>query len=185
MLLVPAGQAQAVSVSVEVTGDLPDGTLTATATVDMGATIQSVIWTQTGGVAVSISPADANTTMVTLGSEARGDYKKVLFHVLTEPPIGPDQLPPNVPLPPEPFPAGLQNRFQVVGLNSFALEEAGLVALKVEVTTDLGEAEVEIHVYKVASDIRNVPIGRAVLLHGKDQASYDWTLTPPPGRQRP
>ena len=184
VLLAPAGQAQAVSVSVAVTGDfVPGGTVTATASVDEGS-IQTISWTQTGGAAASISPADMNPTTMTLGAE--GLYKDVLFHVLSEPPIGEDQLPPNVPLPPEPFPGGLQNRFQVVGLNPFALEEAGKVTLKVEVTTTSGpaEAEVEIHTtlpWKPKSDIRNVAIGIPVLLHGKDQASYDWTMTAPGG----
>ncbi len=183
-LLAPASQAQAVTVSVEVTGNaVPGGTLTATASVDMG-TILTVNWTQTGGAAASISPADMNPTTVTLGAESL--YKDELFHVLAEPPIGADQLPPNVPLPPEPFPGGLQNRFQVVGLNPFALEEAGKVTLKVEVTTTSGaaEAEVEIHTalpWKPKSDIRTVATGIPVLLHGKDQALYDWTLTPPAG----
>ena len=184
--LVPVGQAQAVNVTVTVTGDAePGGTLTATASVDMGATIQSIAWTQTGGAAASINPADGNpTTMVTLGDESA--YKDELFLVLSEPPIGEDQLPPNVPLPEGEFPAGLQDRFQVVGLNPFALEEAGLVTLKVEVTTTAGdaEAEVEIHTalrWKPKADIRNVTLGIPVLLHGKDQALYNWTLTTPGG----
>ena len=180
----PAGQAQAVTVSVEITGGaVPGGVLTATASVDMGS-IQTISWTQTGGAAASISPADNNPTKVTLGNE--NAYKDVLFHVLAEPPIGPDQLPPNVPVPPGEFTGGLQNRFQVVGLNPFALEEAGMVTLKVEVTTTSGpaEAEVEIHTtlpWKPKSDIRNVAIGIPVLLHGKDQASYNWTMTAPGG----
>jgi len=183
-LLAPASQVQAVDVTVTVTGNaVPGGVLTATATVDEGS-IQSISWTQVGGVAVSISDANANPTMVTLGFE--GAYKDELFHVLAEPPIGPDQLPPNVPPPPGEFPAGLQNRFQVVGLNPFALEETGLVTLKVEVTTTVGDAdaEVEIHTmlpWKPKSDIRNVALGIPVLLHGKDQASYDWTMITPGG----
>jgi len=186
VLLAPASQAQAVTVSVEVTGDaVPGGTVTATASVDEGD-IATIAWTHVGGVApTSISPANANPTMVTLGAE--GAYKDELFHVLSEPPIGEDQLPPNVPLPPEPFPGGLQNRFQVVGLNPFALEGAGKVTLKVEVTTTTGasgEAEAEIHTalpWKPKSDIRTVATGIPVLLHGKDQTSYNWTLTPPGG----
>jgi len=183
-LLVPAGQAQAVEVTVTVTGDaLPGETLTLEASVDMGD-IQSISWSQVGGAEASFSSASANPTTVTLGAE--GAYKDVLFEVLVEPPIGPDQLPPNVPPPPGEFPAGLQDRFQVVGLNPFALEETGLVTLKVEVTTTAGdaEAEVEIHTalpWKPKSDIRNVAIGIPVLLHGKDQAMYNWTMISPPG----
>jgi hypothetical protein len=102
--------------------------------------------------------------------------------VLSEPPIGPDQLPPNVPVPPGEFPGGIQNRFQVVAVNPFELEEAGKVTIKAEVTTTSGvyEGEGEIHTmlpWKVKADIGNHAIGIPILLHGKDQASYDWTFS--------
>jgi hypothetical protein len=183
-LLAPAGQAQAVSVTVNIDGDaVPGAELTLTAEVDEG-TIQSISWTQIGGAAALISPANANPTQVTLG-EAE-DYKEELFHVLAEPPIGPDELPPNIPVPEGEFPGGLQDRFQVQGMSPWALEEAGMVTIKVEVSTTEGdaEAEVEIHAvlpWKPASDIESVPIGKTVLLHGKDQASYNWALTRPAG----
>lgn len=175
-LLAPAGQAQAVSVTVTVDGDaVPGEELTATAEVDMG-TIQSISWTQIGGAAALISPANENPTQVTLG--AAGDYKEHLFHVLSEPPIPVEEE--------GEFLGGLQDRFQVVGLNPHTLEDAALVTLKVEVSTTEGnaEAEVEIHTvlpWKTASDNRSVPIGRTVLLHGKDQATYNWSLTRPAG----
>ena len=119
-----------------------------------------------------------------LGAES--EYKAHLIHVLEEPPIGPDQLPPNVPPPSEEFFGGLQNRFVVVGANPFALEEGGLVELHVMVTTDSGtyEAEYAIHTalrWKVTTGISNVPINVPVLLHGKEQAAYDWALTAPGG----
>ena len=73
-------------------------------------------WSQIGGVAVSsIISIDSNPTNVTLGPA--GDYKDELLHVLAEPPISEDDLPPNVPVPEGEFPGGLQDRFQVVGLN--------------------------------------------------------------------
>ncbi|MEJ2286438.1 MAG: hypothetical protein P8X85_22905, partial [Desulfobacterales bacterium] len=102
--------------------------------------------------------------------------------MLAEPPIGPDQLPPNVPVPPEEFPGGLQNRFQVVGINPFSLEEAGKVTITAVVMTASGEfeAEAEIHTslpWKVKADINNQATGIPILLHGKDQASYNWTLS--------
>jgi hypothetical protein len=184
LLLVPAGQAQAVEVTVTVDGDaMPGGVVTLTAEVDEG-TIQSIRWSQIGGVAATITPIDASPTDVTLGDEDA--YKEELFHVLAEPPIGPDQLPPNVPVPEGEFAGGLQNRFQVQGMSPFSLEEAALVTFLVEVTTTEGdaEAEVEIHTmlpWKPASDARSVPIERTVLLHGKDQESYEWSLDSPSG----
>jgi hypothetical protein len=179
---VPAGQAQTVNVTIDGVA-VPGASLTATASLDDGSTIQSVSWMQTGGAAASISPADANPTTVTLGAESV--FKDELFHVLAEPPIGPDQLPPNVPPPPEEFPGGLQNRFQVAAVNPFALEEAGKVTLKAEVTTTAGdvyEGVAEIHTmlpWKVKADIQNQAIGIPVLLHGKDQGSYNWVLKGP------
>jgi hypothetical protein len=176
-----------VIVSASVAGDaLPDGVLTATATVEIldGSTLQSFAWAQANSVTVTIDNADTDTATVTLPDE--GAYKAELVHVLAEPPIGEDQLPPNIPLPEGEFPGGLQDRFQVIGLNPHALEEAALVNLVVTVTTSSGDytdqAAIHTHLpWKVGTGIGNVPLGVPVLLHGKDQASYDWALTTPPG----
>jgi len=78
------------------------------------------------------------------------------------------------PRPPEPL--------EIVGINPFALEHASLVVLDAGVATSSGSYEVEVEIvttlpWPVASGVRNVPLGLRVLLHGKDQASYDWTLT--------
>ena len=74
----------------------------------------------------------------------------------------------------------------MVGINPFALEEAGMVTILVSVTTTAGaaEAEVEIHAalpWKPAAGIGNVGTGLPVLLHGKTQASYNWALSGPSG----
>ena len=162
----------------------PDGVVDVLADVVVldGSTIQSYAWTQTDGVAAAIAGADTDTATLSLGT--RLDYKQQLFQVLAEPPIGPDQLPPNVPPPVGEFPAGLQNRFEIAAPNPFTLEEAGLIGLMVDVTTTSGEysgeGEVNTHIpWKRAGGIRNVPIEVPVLLHGKDQLTYDWTLTTP------
>ncbi len=185
-LLSPAAAAQ-VTVTVDVAGDaLPGGMVTATAVVEItdGSALQSFAWTQTGGVPATISGANMQAATVTLGPLAT--YKDLLFDILVEPPIGEDDLPPNVPPPEGEFPAGLQDRFEVVGLNPFSLEETALVLLDVEVTTSSGtyHGEGEIHTalpWKPATGLRNVPLGVPVLLQGKDQAAYDWNLTPPGG----
>ncbi len=162
----------------------PGGVVEVMADVEIfdGSTIQGYAWTQTAGTSTLIGGADMPTATLSLGT--RLEYKEQLIHVLSEPPIGPDQLPPNVPPPPGEFPGGLQDRFQVVGVNPFALEEAGLVGVMVEVTTTSGtysaEGDVHTHIpWKRAGGIRNVPIDVPVLLYGKDQAAYDWTLTRP------
>jgi hypothetical protein len=180
-----------VEVTASAAGDaVPGGVLTATAevTINDGSTISGYAWMQTSGVPAAVMGADTATAMVTLGS--RHEYKDALIEILKEPPIGEDDLPPNVPPPEGEFPGGLQDRYQVVGLNPFSLEEAGLVVLKVTVTTTSGSYsdEVEVHTglpWKVSTGLENVPAGRTVLLYGKDQADgYDWTLMGPGASSR-
>lgn len=162
-----------VIVEVEVSGDAePDGVVEATAIVVIldGSSIQSYSWMQTGGVGALIDGADTDTATLNLGDA--GEYKAELIEVLTEPPIG------------EEAHGGLQNRFHLVGIYPFALEEAGLITLEVEVTTTSGsyhgEGEVHSHIpWKSTLGIHNVPYGIPVLLHGKDQADYDWNLAAP------
>jgi hypothetical protein len=179
-------QAPPVAVSVNVTGNtVPESTVTAKATVTIndGSTLQSIAWTQVGGVPATLNGANTATASVLLGP--RWMYRFKLFDTLTEPPVTAAQLPPNVPLPPGEFPGGLPKRFGVAGVNHFALEEAGLVTLQVAVTTTSGTytQQVQIHTalpWRPFTGIRNVPIGAPLLLHGKDQDSYDWALTAVP-----
>ncbi len=169
------------------TGDaVPGGVVDVTATVEITrrSTLQSYSWTQVGGVEAMLSGTGTQTVTAALGTAS--DYTAYLIHVLMEPPITEEQLPPNVPLPEGEFPAGLQDRFQVVGINPFALEHAEAVALEVEVVTTSGTYHAETHVlthlpWKVSTGLLNVPINAPVLLHGKDQASYSWTLSAPSG----
>ncbi len=170
----------------EETGDAtPGGAVSVTVTTTDGSTIQSVSWMQAGGVEASLSGATTATVTVNLGDEA--EYKDYLVHVLEEPPITEDQLPPNVPPPPEgEFYGGLQNRWEIVAVNPFSLEHASAVVLDLMVTTSSGTYETEYDVvtalpWQVASGISNVPVGLPVLLNGKEQTSYDWMLTLPGG----
>jgi hypothetical protein len=180
-LFAPASWAQ-VTVEVQVSGTArPGATLNVAALVDItdGSDFVSIAWTQTGGAAVQlIDPADGSPTEVTLATETV--YRDQLIHVLKEPPIPLDELPPPIP-PAAEFSGGLQDRFQVVPANPLALEEAALVILKAEVTTTSGvyEGEAEILTaipWKTKGEIKNVAIGIPVLLEGKDQDSYDWAL---------
>ena len=163
---------------------IPGGSVMVTVATTDGSTISSVSWSQTYGVDAALTGADTATVTAMLGTEDA--YRAHLIEVLEEAPIGPDQLPPNVPPPGEEFFGGLQNRWQVVGVNPFALEEGGLVTFDVMVTTDSGSYEVEYDLHttlkwKVTTGVPNVPIEVPVLLHGKEQTSYDWALTPPGG----
>jgi hypothetical protein len=176
-----------VEISFEATGTAVPGAtvqVTANVTINDGSTLQSYSWTQVGGADAVLSGTATKTVTVMLPAEDA--YKAYLIHVLMEPPITEEQLPPNVPLPEGEFPGGLQDRFQVVGANPLALEHTAATVLEVEVTTTSGTYHAEEHVnaaipWKVATGLLNVPIGAPVLLHGKDQDSYDWTLSPPSG----
>ena len=176
-----------VTIDFDVSGDaVPGGTVDVTATVTTtdDSTVQSYSWTQVGGAEAMLSGTGTKTVTAALGTEA--DYTAYLIHVLMEPPITEEQLPPNVPLPEGEFVGGLQDRFQVVGINPFALEHAQAVVLEVEVVTTSGTYHDEVHVmttlpWKVATGLLNVPINAPVLLHGEDQASYSWTLSAPNG----
>jgi hypothetical protein len=175
-----------VIVTIGVTGDIePDGMVEAMANVIVldGSDILGYAWEQFEGVEALLSNAD--TELATLELGAKVDYRALLMHILEEPPIGPDQLPPNVPPPPDDFPGGLQDRFYLPGASPFAIEETAVVGLDVMVTTTSGVygAETEIHTHlpwSPTASINTVPVRIPVLVHGKEQASYDWMLTPPP-----
>jgi hypothetical protein len=161
----------------------PGDTVFATAMVDVldGSSVTGFDWSQLVGAEAFIENADQETAIINLASA--GVYKEYLLQVISEPPISEDDLPPGIHLPEE-FPAGLQNRFHVVPVNPFALEEAGAIGLAVDVTTTSGlyTGEGDVHTnlpWKKSLGIRNVPIGETVLLYGKEQASYDWQLSPP------
>jgi formate-dependent nitrite reductase cytochrome c552 subunit len=191
-----------VLVETSVEGDLaPGAVFTATVSVEVlnGSTLSDISWTQLGGAAVAFGEmevesvpgkafckADSAVAVATVQLASELEYKEFLAHVLAEPPVTADQLPPNVPLPPGEFPGGLQNRFEMMPSSPFALEEAAVVALEAAVTTSSGvyAEHVELHTHlpwKPSAGIRNVPIGIPVILNGKAQGGYDWALTLPGG----
>jgi hypothetical protein len=182
--LAPASN---VVVSASIAGEaVPGADVTAVVEYEIldGSFFVGLLWTQQQSVPVVITGED--TEMATVSLPAVTVYKDELIHVLESPPIDEEQLPPNVELPEHGFVGGLQDRYQVVGINPFALEEAGLVTLEVTVTTSSGtySDEAEIHAtlpWKPATGVPNVPIGIPVLLHAKDLPEgsgpgYDWSL---------
>ena len=176
-----------VDVAVAVTGTPAFGatvTAKATITINDGSTLQGILWKQTGGATAALTGTTTDTVTAVLGN--RGAYREALIHALSEPPLTADQLPPNVPVPPEEFPGGLQDRFGVVGVNPFALEEGAVVTLTVDVTTSSGTYQGTAHIaapvpWTTSLGTRNVPPGVPVILHGKTQASYNWAMTLPTG----
>jgi hypothetical protein len=186
-LAAGAFAASPVTVAVAVTGTpTPGATVTAKATVTItnGSTLQSITWTQTGGVAATLSNTSTDTVTVVLPN--RHAYKEELIHVLEEPPVTPEALPPYIPPPAAEFLGGLQNRFVVAGISPRALEEAGAVVLDIAVVTSSGTYHTAYPLASVlpwatATGNRNIPVLIPVVLHGKTQATYDWAMTVPTG----
>ena len=176
-----------VDVTVAVSGTPAFGaTVTAkvTVTINDASALQSILWTQTGGATAVLSGTTTDTVTAVLAG--RGPYRAALIHALSEPPLTAAQLPPNVPVPPEEFPGGLQDRFGVVGINPFALEEGGAVTLTATVVTSSGTYTGTGVIatplpWPTTLGVRNVPVLIPVIVHGKTQASYNWAMTVPTG----
>ncbi|MBI2214755.1 MAG: hypothetical protein HYU52_14005 [Acidobacteria bacterium] len=175
-----------VTVTVSVTGTpSPGATVTAKAnvTINDGSTLQSIKWTQNSGIAASLSNTNSDTITAVLGN--RKAYREHLAEILEEPPASASGLPSYIPLP-EPFEAGLQDRFVVVGMSPFSLEEAGHVGFEIAVTTTSGTYKLPGAIatslpWPMSTGVNNVPVGVPVMLHGKAQASYNWTIAGPAG----
>ena len=190
----------------------PDASLTlnSSCTPMDGSTIQGQTWSQTEGV-----PATIDGSTLTLGSV--GAYKVAMIDALAEPPITADQLPPELA---DRFPAlegdpsdfghGLQDQWQITGINPFAEEVAADVALTYTCETSSGTYTASTTVttslpWVVSTGLATVPVNQGVLLYGKcgaeltppdeeaedegiigvcpEQATWNWIVTPPAGSQ--
>jgi len=175
-----------VTVTMTVSGDpAPGATVTAKANVVIndGSTLQSIKWSQTGGVTATL--ANTSDPTVTLVLPARKVFREELMTVLEERPVTVAQLPANVPAGTS-YEGGLQNRFVVAGVSPHALADAAAIKLDIAVTTSSGTYHTAATVagnvpWETATGTRNVPMLLPVLLHGKKQAAYDWKLTAPTG----
>jgi hypothetical protein len=175
-----------VQVTMAVTGDpAPGATVTAKATIKIndGSTLQGVKWSQTAGVPVTLANGATDTVSLTLPS--RRVFREHLIEVLEEAPLGNDLLPPHVPARTA-YEGGLQNRFVVAGVSPHARVDAAAIKLDIEVKTSSGTYHTPATIagavpWETAIGTRNVPLLLPVLLHGKNQATYDWTLTAPAG----
>jgi hypothetical protein len=181
--IAPAAFAAPVSATVTVSGSaLPGASVTATAkiTISDGSTLQSVTWNQTGGVPVTL--ANANTEIVTITFPALNAYRQKLNEVMETSPLAAAQIPSY--FPPREYEGGLQERWSVVGIAPTSLTKAAAATFELTVVTSSGSYKLPATVnttlpYIPAQGVRNVPIGRPVLLHGKTQDSYNWTLRAP------
>jgi len=137
--------------------------------------IPTYAWTQTAGVTATIAGADTATPTITLGSGAA--YKDAIFeHSRSF--YGDDANGDPI----------FQNhdRFMVQPITPLALEEAELATFKLTVTIGSSTYSDTVDItadlpFAVNPGVRDVPINVPVLLHGKTQVSYNWSLTVPTG----
>ncbi|MEE8372737.1 MAG: carboxypeptidase regulatory-like domain-containing protein [Dehalococcoidia bacterium] len=141
----------------------PDGTVTLKVTVELldSSEVTGYEWRQTGGVEAAIENAGSDSATVTLGGPAA--YKRHLVEILD--PI---------------------DRFMVLGVNPHSLEEAEAAMFEIAVTTSSGAYTGTVNVmahlpHTVSTGLQNVAIQESVLLHGKTQDAYGWTLDAPSG----
>lgn len=177
--------AAAPTVTLTVTGDpVPGATVTAKAniTISDGSALQGVRWTQKDGVPVTVTNNLTDTITVALPS--RTVFKEHLIEILEEAPLPEANYPSYVPV--TEFENGLQNRFTIVGMWPHATGEVGAVIFDLEIITTSGTYHVPATLtakvpWKPSIGVEAVAIGLPVVLHGKAQASYNWTLTVPEG----
>ncbi len=136
----------------------------------------------------TITGATTATPTVTLASA--GDFKTNLVRAnavrmgvetkrfpTEEPGEGPSEV--DIPT------MAILDRFMVQPINPFSLEEGAKVTFQVAVTingqtfTDTVNVSVKLS-FVPTTGLRNVPIGQPVLLHGKTQGSYNWSISSKP-----
>ena len=135
--------------------------LEATVKAEDGSQVTGYKWEQIAGPPAEISGADSDTLTATLGDAAA--YKAALMAALVR-----------------------EDRFGVQAINPHSLEAGETATFKVTVTTTSGDYSDEVGIiaklpYIVSPGISNVPINAPVLLNGKVQDAYSWTLTGPSG----
>lgn len=133
--------------------------LKASVTVNDGSSITSYEWTQTSGLGASLGNAATDTLEVTLDSAAA--YKDGLMQALET-----------------------LDRFTVQAINPHSLEAAEIAEFKLTVTTSSGSYSDMVNVtahlpYVWNTGLSNVPVDVTVLLHGKNQDAYKWSLAGP------
>jgi ribosomal protein L31 len=165
------GQAFGASVALSASVEVYDPSLTGAPT---------YAWTQTSGPAATITGATTATPTVTLANSSAFKANLVLANAVRmglEPPGGGSA--PDIPN------MAVLDRFMVQPINPFSLEEGVMSTFLVTVTingqkfTDSVNVSVKLP-FAPTTGLRNVSIGQPVLLHGKTQASYNWTITSKP-----
>ena len=163
------GQAFGASVALSASVEVYDPSLTGAPT---------FAWTQTAGPAATITGATTATPTVTLANSKAFKTNLVLANAVNltlDPESNPSAIPNVVPL----------ERFMVQPINPFSLAQGVMSTFLVTVTingqnfTDSVNVSVNLP-FAPTTGLTDVPIGQPVLLHGKTQASYNWTITSKP-----
>lgn len=155
------GQAFGASVPLSASIEVYDPSLTGTPT---------YAWTQTAGPTATITGANTATPTVTLAS--RNAYKDYLVQKAG---VRQGESTDFAPL----------DRLMVQPLTPLAVEEGDEATFKVTATIGSSSFTDTVNVivtqsFAPATGLRDVPIGLPVLLHGKNQASYSWSITAQP-----
>lgn len=119
----------------------------------------------------------------------RFTFKAGLISLLAVPPLLDSELPPYVKPPGEEYDSGIQNRFEIVGIDPSSLTRTGTLIFVLEVKTTSGTYRDSVSVLTTLPwyptlGIQNVPIGIPVVMHGQNQESYNWSMIRPPGCRR-
>ena len=123
LLAAPPAQAADVQVDAKVVGAARFGGLVrgeVAIKINDGSRLRSVTWEQVKGAPARLTPLAGNAVRVRLAKEPA--YRDALIHALNEPALEVEE-----------YSGGLQNRWQLAAINPHALEEGGLVVLRVRV----------------------------------------------------
>ena len=136
-------------------------TLKVMATPQDGSEIKAYEWSQDSGATAILENAGSDSTKVTLGGLKA--YKQEFINNLKP-----------------------EDRFTIQAINPHVLMAAQTTVFRVTVTTTSGNYSNTVGViaslpFAVSSGVADVPVGLPVLVHGKSQASYNWSLTSPSG----
>jgi hypothetical protein len=141
----------------------PGGTVTLKATAEPldGSTVSGYEWTQLSGVTATLANAKTDTLSVTLDKAPA--YKAQLVKNIES-----------------------LDRFNVQGISPHVIGDTKTSTFTVTVTTSSGKYTGKVAVtaklpYDVTLGIQDVPQGIPVLLNGKQQSSYNWTIAGPAG----
>ncbi|MEW6141755.1 MAG: carboxypeptidase regulatory-like domain-containing protein [Chloroflexota bacterium] len=138
----------------------PGASVNLAATVESfdGSQVTGYEWKQVSGPPAKIASATSATTSATLAGAA--ESKTYMMKTIE-----------------------LENRFSVQALDPHVVSGAKTAVFRVTATTSSGKYSATTNVaidlpYQITTGLANVPVGVPVVIHGKNQNAYSWTLIP-------